>query len=124
MSNHLGGHCQFGISYNNGVDIVVIETILSRCFNSGNSFDIKLPSTLPDSDNVLFVWSWVNAFGKREYYVNCVDIKIRNPNTDIISFTGPENLIVNLPGYPIIPEFYDGERTDLFYNRKNITVNK
>ena len=121
---HEGGHCQFGIS-NNDSDFVVLNTVLDNCLLTGLKYDLELPN-IPNGNYTLF-WTWVNKIGNREYYMECADISLNIPNNTNYSneITGKELLVVNLPGYPIIPEFnnpsaYNGR--DLFESRKNITI--
>jgi hypothetical protein len=77
------------------------------------------------SGEVTVFWTWVNKIGNREYYMECADISINTNNNISGDLSGKELLVVNLPGYPIIPEFaafdaYNG--TDLFEKRKDITI--
>ncbi|KAI0241247.1 hypothetical protein L0F63_006435, partial [Massospora cicadina] len=118
---HNGGHCQFGLSYDNAKTIVVIHTVLRRCFLDGLTFPVTIPTTAAPSDKVTLTWTWINAEGNREYYMNCVDIKISGNNHNGY-ITGPANLVANLPGYPIFPEFYLGDCHELFSNRTIITI--
>ncbi|KXN68103.1 hypothetical protein CONCODRAFT_42107 [Conidiobolus coronatus NRRL 28638] len=118
---HNGGHCQFGISYDNGKTVAVLSTVLTNCFKNGLTFPVTIPAGAAPSDKAVLVWAWINAEGNREYYSNCVDIKITGGNPSG-SITGPELLIGNLPGYPIFPEFYAGDRKELFNKRPIITV--
>jgi hypothetical protein len=118
---HNGGHCQFGISYDNGKTVAVLSTVLTKCFKNGLTFPVTIPAGAAPSDKAVLVWAWINAEGNREYYSNCVDIKITGGNPGG-SITGPELLIGNLPGYPTFPEFYAGDRKELFDKRPIITV--
>lgn len=99
---HMGGHCQFSVSYDDKT-FVVIHTVLDNCFvGTGTTFTIDLPADLPKCDRCTFAWSWVNAIGNREFYMNCADVKIQSSST---SFVGKKYTVANLPGYPSIPEF-------------------
>ena len=109
---HGGGHCQFGISYDN-TNFVVLKTVIRTCLIEGMTYNVPLPSNMP-SGKVTFFWTWVNAIGNREYYMECADVNIHNgqsySNGPIV---GKELIVLNLPGYPVIPEFpyldmYDG----------------
>ncbi|OLY79572.1 hypothetical protein AYI68_g6354 [Smittium mucronatum] len=128
---HGGGHCQFSLSYDNGNSFVVVHEELSYCFFSGPSdtndatvlkYDFVLPSSVPASDNVIFAWSWVNAIGNREFYMNCADIKI---NSQSSSYSGKKMVIANYgPSNPVVAEF-NGDYTtglDLYNNSPVITV--
>ncbi|KAI8318963.1 hypothetical protein GQ54DRAFT_299720 [Martensiomyces pterosporus] len=128
---HGGGHCQFSLSYDGGKTFVVIHDELKYCFtgspSSSNtagqlSYAINLPKDLPSGDNVIFAWSWNNAIGNREYYMNCADVSIRGTSN---VFTGPEMLVANYgPDSPFIPEFNGDYETglDLFRGRRMVTV--
>ncbi|KAJ1918546.1 hypothetical protein H4219_002560 [Mycoemilia scoparia] len=129
---HGGGHCQFGLSYDGGKTFVVVHDELKYCFTGGpstsntatvTSYNIPLPKDLPSGDKVVFAWAWNNAIGAREFYMNCVDVKIEGSGS---SFSGPQMIYPNYgPENPYIPEFGGNYDTgiDLFNNRKKITVN-
>ena len=109
---HGGGHCQFGISYDD-VNYIVLKSVIRTCLIDGMSYDIQLPDNIPSGD-VTFFWSWVNAIGNREYYMECADVSIFN-NLEYINepIVGNKLVVLNMPGFPIIPEFpnldmYDG----------------
>ncbi|KXN68100.1 hypothetical protein CONCODRAFT_42091 [Conidiobolus coronatus NRRL 28638] len=118
---HNGGHCQFGISYDNGKTVAVLSTVLTRCFLDGLTFPVTIPATAAPSDKAVLVWAWINAIGNREYYSNCVDIRITGGSPSG-SITGPQLLIGNLPGYVTFPEFYQGDKKELFAQRPTITI--
>lgn len=123
---HEGGHCQFGISYDNN-NFIVLKQVIGSCLkNNERNYIIDLPLTLPN-DNFIIFWTWINAIGNREYYMDCADIRI-NINTPNPSYVieGKELVIVNIPGYKIIPEFpyanmYDGR--ELLIQAKTYQVN-
>ncbi|ORX94941.1 putative endoglucanase precursor, partial [Basidiobolus meristosporus CBS 931.73] len=102
-NTHSGGHCQFALSYDNDKTFVVLKTVVRDCFMKGLSFDVPIPATAPPSKRATLAWTWVNAVGNREYYMNCIDITIKGgvPGGTI---TGPKLMVANLPGYPTIPE--------------------
>jgi hypothetical protein len=123
---HAGGHCQFALSYDNGATWVVIKDYLRTCPLEG-TYAVTIPSTAPASNKAVFAWTWVNAEGNREYYMNCADVVITNSNAAYAtagSVTGKQLLIANQPGYPTIPEFLGNTDTglDLFNARPTITV--
>ncbi|OMH85500.1 hypothetical protein AX774_g951 [Zancudomyces culisetae] len=130
---HSGGHCQFALSYDGGKTFVVLKDVLRYCFfkgqTSGNnaevlSYDIPLPSNLPSSNSAVFAWTWINASGNREYYMNCADIAIKG--VDGGSYTGKKLLIANYgPGTPVVAEFNGNYENgvDLLNSRPSITVN-
>jgi hypothetical protein len=120
---HMGGHCQFSISYD-GVTFYVLYTIMKNCFTgTGLFFNVPIPSQLPSCNSCIFAWTWVNAIGNREFYMNCADVSIIN-NGVTGSFVTKNYTVLNLPGYPTVPEFppstYDG--SDYYDNEKKITL--
>ncbi|KAJ2001516.1 hypothetical protein H4R26_004092, partial [Coemansia thaxteri] len=130
---HSGGHCEFSMSYDNGKTFAVIHRELQYCFLGSKpasltntaailSYTFNLPADLPSSDTAVFSWSWVNASGNREYYMNCADVSISGSSSG--SFTGPQMVVANYPGYPTIPEFNGDYTTGMQYytNAPNITV--
>ncbi|KAK9760411.1 hypothetical protein K7432_015578 [Basidiobolus ranarum] len=122
-NTHSGGHCQFALSYDNDKTFVVLKTIVRNCFLNGLKFDVPLPATAPPSERLTFAWTWINAVGNREYYMNCIDIKIKG-GTPGGKVTGPKLLVANLPGYPTIPEMNlgQGDGRELLDQRPTITV--
>lgn len=131
---HNGGHCQFALSYDKGLHWLVFYTIIHSCLNSTTgpvefSYKIPIPGSAPKGKKVVFSWSWINATGGREFYMNCVDIEITSPSSaspnEESGLTGVELLVVNLPGYPLINEFIRPSQNDgkaLLERRKHITV--
>ncbi|KAL1924786.1 uncharacterized protein VTP21DRAFT_4440 [Calcarisporiella thermophila] len=117
---HGGGHCQFALSYDKGKTFVVIQDEMETCPLERN-YNIKIPNNAP-SGKAVFAWTWVNAIGNREYYMNCADVNIVGSQNG--KLTGKELLVVNLPGRKTIPEFAGNKNTgkDLFAQRKTITV--
>ncbi|PVZ96899.1 hypothetical protein BB558_007172 [Smittium angustum] len=130
-AGHGGGHCQFALSYDGGKTFVVIHDEKRYCFFNGPStsntpevlsYPITIPSTVPAGDHVIFAWSWINAIGNREFYMNCADVAIKSSSQ---SYSGPEMLIANYgPNTPVIPEFAGNYETglSLFDKRPYITV--
>ncbi|KAJ2706840.1 hypothetical protein FB645_001288 [Coemansia sp. IMI 203386] len=127
---HGGGHCQFSISYDEGKTFAVVHEVLKYCFVNGPtssntpevlSYTFNLPEDLPSSDKAVFAWSWVNAMGNREFYMNCADVAIEGTSD---SYTGKEMTIANHDGFETIPEFKNDYDTglDLYNNAKQITV--
>ncbi|KAJ2720422.1 hypothetical protein GGI07_004609 [Coemansia sp. Benny D115] len=127
---HGGGHCQFSLSYDGGKTFVVVHEELKYCFfggpNNGNSgsvlsYTFNLPTSLPSSNKAVFAWTWVNAIGNREFYMNCADVAIKGTSG---SYTGKQMTIANFQGYPTIGEFNGNYATGLEYytGAKQITV--
>ena len=122
---HSGGHCQFSISYDDKT-FVVLRTVMKNCFvGTGLNFLVTLPVDTPSCDRCTIAWSWVNAIGNREFYMNCADVRITNSRSvaDQV-ITGKNYTVANMPGYPTIPEFspntYDG--SDLYASAPIVTV--
>jgi hypothetical protein len=122
---HGGGHCQFGISYDDK-NFVVLKTVLNDCLLDTMSYSYEIPK-YAKGDNITVFWTWVNRIGNREYYMECADITVKT-NGKMTNIPGKELLIVNLPGYPKVPEWQvnspssvDGR--DLLASRKNININ-
>ncbi|KAI8053306.1 hypothetical protein BDF22DRAFT_620166, partial [Syncephalis plumigaleata] len=97
-SPHMGGHCQFAVSYDNGKNWVVLRTIISMCFEgkAPYQYSVALPQGARNG-RALFGWTFINAGGNVEYYMNCADIEISEGNEQG-SLTGPELLVARLPG--------------------------
>ncbi|KAJ2005659.1 hypothetical protein GGI04_002155 [Coemansia thaxteri] len=128
---HGGGHCEFSLSYDGGKTFVVIHQELQYCFfagpSTGNtpqvlSYTFNLPANVPSSNTALFAWSWVNAIGNREFYMNVADVAITGSSAT--SYTGKQQTIANHVGYPTIAEFSGDYTTGLQYytNAPTITV--
>jgi hypothetical protein len=123
---HGGGHCQFGISFNDR-DFVVLHTVMTNCLLTGMTYEFPLPSNTPSGLATVF-WTWVNAIGNREYYMECADVNIQNNNNNQNSIvSGKELVIANILNYPIIPEFpsqnmYSG--IDLFERAKPFSISR
>ncbi|KAJ2609849.1 hypothetical protein H4S08_003874 [Coemansia sp. RSA 1365] len=126
-TRHDGGHCEWSLSYDQAETFVVIHRRLSHCFyeDSGSivtNYTFTLPADVPAGDSVVFAWTWVNAMGNREFYMNCADVTITGSTST--SFTGPQMTILNYPGYPMVPEFRGNYSVGLSYyeNSPLITV--
>ena len=94
---HGGGHCQFGISYDNS-NFIVLYTVLNSCLLDSMTYSFDLPDNAPGGKMTVF-WTWVNRVGNREYYMECTDVTVNNDNspTKFAELKGTELLIVNLP---------------------------
>ncbi|KAJ2576464.1 hypothetical protein GGH95_003644 [Coemansia sp. RSA 1836] len=129
---HGGGHSEFSLSYDGGKTFVVVHRVLRYTFTGGPSssntgaqlaYSIPLPADLPSGDRVIFAWTWVNAIGNREFYMNCADVAIAGKDGG--SFTGQQMLVANYgPGSPLIPEFNGNYETgiDLYNAQPMVTV--
>ncbi|KAJ2486911.1 hypothetical protein IWW37_005445 [Coemansia sp. RSA 2050] len=127
---HGGGHIQFSLSYDGGKTFVVIHEVLKHAFFDGPtdsnmatvlSYTFDLPKEVPASDKAIFAWTWVNAIGNREFYMNCADVAIKSYSN---SFTGKRMTIANHEGYPTIDEFKNNYDTGIehYKNAPLITV--
>ncbi|KAI9505298.1 hypothetical protein GGI26_000181 [Coemansia sp. RSA 1358] len=126
-TTHSGGHCQWSISYDGGKTFVVLYQALGHCFydvkgNEQTNYTFALPADLPNSDHAVFAWTWVNAMGNREFYMNCADVAINGSKS--LLFSGPQMTILNYPGYPTVPEFLGNYSVGVSYyeNAPTITV--
>ncbi|ORX72271.1 hypothetical protein DL89DRAFT_265874 [Linderina pennispora] len=86
------------------------------------SYTFKLPEDLPSSDKAVFAWTWANASGNREFYMNCADIAIKGGKSK--SYTGKKMTVVNYPGYPAMAEFNGNYDTgiELYNNAPKVTI--
>ncbi|KAJ1880690.1 hypothetical protein H4R99_006262 [Coemansia sp. RSA 1722] len=119
-ARHNGGHCQFSMSYDGGQTFVVVHEILRYCLYDGingnalgnpvDSYTFDLPKDLPSSSNAVFAWTWVNASGNREFYMNCADVTVAGNSN---SYSGKQMTIANHQGYATIPEFRGNYDTGL-----------
>ncbi|KAJ1785443.1 hypothetical protein LPJ59_006143, partial [Coemansia sp. RSA 2399] len=130
---HSGGDMEFSISYDGGKTFAVVYQVLRYAFLNGKpsgdtntaqvlDYTFTLPKELPNSDSAVFAWTWVNASGNREFYMNCVDVKITGSSSS--SYTAKEVTIANYPGYPTIAEFNGDYDTGIQYyttDYKNVT---
>ncbi|KAJ2910552.1 hypothetical protein GGI21_000753, partial [Coemansia aciculifera] len=120
---HGGGHCEFSLSYDGGKTFVVVHQELRHCFGPDQNtrqYTFDLPTGLPSSNTAVFAWTWVNAIGNREFYMNCADVVIKGGSAP---YTGNQMTIANHNGYPSIPEFMGNYDTGLqYYNKNTITV--
>lgn len=126
-ATHGGGHCQFGISYDDS-NFLVLRTVLNSCLLDTMTYDFDLPENAPGGKITVF-WTWVNRVGNREYYMECTDVTVNNGNPDNLyaELKGTELLVVNLPGYQTIGEWNPSDSPEqdgrtLFYNRKEIVL--
>ncbi|KAL7412233.1 hypothetical protein BDY24DRAFT_393700 [Mrakia frigida] len=90
---HGGGSCQYSLSYDNGVNFHVIQSIIGGCNLDTKSFKVQIPSNAPAADNVIFAWTWLNKLGNREMYMNCLSADISSSSTTPLS--GPTIFVAN-----------------------------
>ena len=96
---HGGGVCQFALSYDN-VKWISIKDIEGPCMIDSLTYPVTIPSNIPNG-NAVFMWTWLNRLGNREYYTNCADVVISGSTGN--SFIGPQLLVANIRG-TVIPE--------------------
>lgn len=123
---HGGGHCQFGISYDNK-NFIVLKTVLNSCLLDSMSYTFKLPNNAPGGNLTVF-WTWINRIGNREYYMECADVTVNNGVFGNTIIKGKELVIANILNHPTIPEWSIGASSlndgrYLFENVKNISLN-
>ncbi|KAJ1966197.1 hypothetical protein GGI12_000219 [Dipsacomyces acuminosporus] len=106
-----GGDCQFAISYDNGISFAVLWDKLGNCFldTVNGGYEVPIPEKLPAAGEAVFAWTWIPSLGKREYFMNCADVRIQNYGQQE-KYIGKELLVVNLPGKePLPPKQSDGD---------------
>lgn len=62
-ATHLGGSCQFSMSYDQGATWNVIQSYMGGCLTDSTTIDVDIPSEAPSGD-ALFSWTWFNHAGK------------------------------------------------------------
>jgi len=107
---HGGGHCQFGVSYDDK-KFVVLKTVIGNCLLNTMSYSFDIPENAKGDDVTVF-WTWINRIGNREYYMECADVTV-NTSGNTTNISGKELLIVNLPGYANVPEWEVGAPSSL-----------
>ena len=63
-ATHLGGSCQFSLSYDNGKTFGVIHSVIGGC-PLQESYTFTVPGNAPAGKNILLSWSWQNKVGNR-----------------------------------------------------------
>ncbi|KAI8047549.1 hypothetical protein BDF22DRAFT_738137 [Syncephalis plumigaleata] len=106
-SPHMGGHCQFAMSYDNGKNWVVLRTILTMCFagKAPYQYSVALPKGARNG-RALFGWAFINGGGQLDW---------------------PELLVARLPGTIDIPRWANEDAAELdgrkhFADRKIVTI--
>lgn len=85
-ATHMGGSCQFAVSYDQGATFAVIASVIGGC-PIDESYTIPSLPPLPSATKALFAWAWQNKVGNRETYGNCAIVDIVGTGT---SYTGPK----------------------------------
>lgn len=114
-ARHAGGLCQFALSYDGDQSFQVIQEVEGGCPSEAYEWPVQLPESLPACDRCTFAWTWINAVGNREYYMNCADVRIESARSFHVPSGRPLTL-ANLPGYPIMqPPASDASPADSTY---------
>ncbi|KAJ3080901.1 hypothetical protein HK102_002711, partial [Quaeritorhiza haematococci] len=107
---HSGGHCQLALLYTStgamtrDSPFVVVKDVFRDCLVKDRNIEVTIPADAPQG-RAVFAWTWINAIGNREYYMNCADVEIQSNNPPTNTLKGPKLLVVNLPGFDTIGEF-------------------
>ncbi|RKP35676.1 hypothetical protein BJ085DRAFT_13303, partial [Dimargaris cristalligena] len=93
---HKGGHCEVSISLDDK-DFVSIRTKTMTCMVDveGLSLSAVIPANAPTLPKATMAWTWINAEGNREFYMNCIDISIEGVAGG--SIVGPPTVFANYP---------------------------
>ncbi|KAK6513235.1 hypothetical protein TWF506_009395 [Arthrobotrys conoides] len=87
IAAHSGGSCQASISHDGGKTFEVLHSFIGDCprgavdnvAGPNQRFDFKIPEDEPAGE-AIFAWTWFNAVGNREMYMNCAFVTIQNDN--------------------------------------------
>jgi len=108
---HSGGSCQISLSYDKGKTFRVIKSFIGSCpiSNGDTDYAYTVPSDAPSADKAILAWSWNNAEGNRELYMNCaaVSIKGSGSGSELNGDKYPEMYVGNLDGYCVAPERHE-----------------
>ncbi|GAA5974422.1 hypothetical protein JCM11641_005274 [Rhodosporidiobolus odoratus] len=77
-ATHMGGSCQFSVSYDEGETFAVIHSVLGGC-PLQSSYAVPIPDDLPAATSATFAWTWQNEVG--------AIVNIEGSSSE--SFTGP-----------------------------------
>jgi hypothetical protein len=96
---HGGGSCQISLSFDNGDTFKVVKSFIGGCPPSVGPVDLHY--TLPDyvpAGEALLAWTWLNAIGNREFYMDCAVVTIESQTTDSSRFNSlPSIWVANQP---------------------------
>ena len=96
---HGGGICQYTLSYDNKI-FISIKDVVGPCMIDSLTYPVTIPANVPNG-NAVFMWTWINRLGNREYYTNCADVVISGSTGS--NFKGPQLLVADIQG-TIVPE--------------------
>ena len=71
--SHEGDHFQFGISYDDK-KFIVLKQVIRYCLIDTLNYRMNI-TEIPNGD-IRVLWTWINAIGNREYYMDCADMNI------------------------------------------------
>jgi hypothetical protein len=113
---HGGGSCQLSITLDTKPTeqsvFKVIHSIEGGCpglGTVGQTFDYKLPASVPNGA-ATFAWSWIpQESGGYEYYMNCAAISVTGGAQDTAEFDKlPDMLVANIEGVQCKSNPYEG----------------
>lgn len=95
-ATHGGGSCQLSLSYDNGENFYVIQSMEGGCPLT-TKYDFQMPSDVANG-KALFAWTWFNLQGNREMYMNCADVEITGGSgtTDSVAASYPKIMVANV----------------------------
>ncbi|RKP15336.1 hypothetical protein BJ684DRAFT_18327 [Piptocephalis cylindrospora] len=111
-ATHKGGHCQWGISYDNAKTVAVFYRHDNTCVvKDDGKFDtakvdwtVPIPKDLVNTKRAVFVWTWIPAQGGAdEIFQSCVDVSISGGKPSG-TFSADSLVYRNFPGWPILGE--------------------
>ncbi|RDK41058.1 hypothetical protein M752DRAFT_319836 [Aspergillus phoenicis ATCC 13157] len=85
-ATHGGGSCQISLSYDMGETFRVIHSILGHCPEPLH-YSFRIPEDAPHGP-ALLAWTWFNKIGNREMYMNCAQVTIQSPISDVGALQG------------------------------------
>lgn len=106
-ATHGGGSCQVSLSYDMGETFRVIHSILGHCPEPLH-YSFRIPEDAPYGP-ALLVWTWFNKIGNREMYMNCAQVTIQSPKTDVGTLQGETQQASWLERPPIFLANINGE---------------
>ncbi|OJJ65731.1 hypothetical protein ASPBRDRAFT_139491 [Aspergillus brasiliensis CBS 101740] len=106
-ATHGGGSCQISLSYDMGETFRVIHSILGHCPEPLH-YSFRIPEDAPYGP-ALLAWTWFNKIGNREMYMNCAQVTIQSPKTDVGTLQGETQQASWLERPPIFLANINGE---------------
>ncbi|PYH28820.1 uncharacterized protein BO87DRAFT_450129 [Aspergillus neoniger CBS 115656] len=106
-ATHGSGSCQISLSYDMGETFRVIHSILGHCPEPLH-YSFRIPEDAPYGP-ALLAWTWFNKIGNREMYMNCAQVTIQSPKTDVGTLQGETQQASWLERPPIFLANINGE---------------